>query len=204
MRCLVPCVVVTIGLACCGPSAPPPVTSGPPAVSANPTCKTELIALPPAFAPSLPKGKELLWFAPGMFDASAPDYFTYRFRLDFEDAQSWSRETLAQLLHIYYAGLMEAVATSNGRAHAPSNTRVFIAQPDVPNTTRCTDADCAPSEELWKAKIQTTDEFVTHEALELELEIETTSNRLTARARPVGAHTAWAMPCTMVEPEHDQ
>lgn len=68
--------------------------------------KKEVIALPPDFAPDLSwKGKECLRFAPGMFKAEAPDFFSYTFSLVLE-------EPIAQLegdLMVYYVGLAKAV-----------------------------------------------------------------------------------------------
>jgi hypothetical protein len=70
----------------------------------------ETIALPPAFAPDMKwKGTEELRFAPGMFKADAPDFFSYALLFwlpgDAEvDAKTMERELLA-----YYRGLAAAV-----------------------------------------------------------------------------------------------
>lgn len=73
----------------------------------------ETIPLPPAFAPDMKwKGSEELRFAPGMFKADAPDFFSYAllFRLPADseiDVKAMEREMLA-----YYRGLAGAVLKS--------------------------------------------------------------------------------------------
>ena len=120
-----------LGVLACKPEAEPPVTPNlaaapepetepePPAEPETaPTCaeapgwRYERIELPPEFAPTLPAGVETLWFAPGMFDPAAPDYFTYAFSLDWMDEQAPKPTTLEGWLTEYFVGLMSAVAGS--------------------------------------------------------------------------------------------
>jgi hypothetical protein len=78
--------------------------------------RKESFTLPPDFAPDMKwKGSEELRFAPGMFKASAPDFFSYAmlFRLPEDakiDAKTLERELLA-----YYRGLCSAVSKSKKR-----------------------------------------------------------------------------------------
>lgn len=95
------------------PARPPP-----PTCDALPGWRYERIDLPPEFAPKLPPGVEVLWFAPGMFEAAAPDYFTYAFSVTWEGDAIAGREALEGWLHGYYDGLMTAVAGASDRKPA--------------------------------------------------------------------------------------
>ncbi len=73
------------------------------------TWGTELIPLPPGFAPTLPSGDEILLFAPGMFEAGAPDYWSYAFLVRLDEPLAGAAE-LDAFLEAYYDGLIAAVA----------------------------------------------------------------------------------------------
>jgi hypothetical protein len=82
----------------------------------------ETIALPPAFAPDMKwKGAEELRFAPGMFKADAPNFFSYAMLFWLPeaaiDARTMERELLA-----YYRGLAAAVLKDKKRE---VNTKAF-------------------------------------------------------------------------------
>ena len=70
----------------------------------------ERIALPPkGFAPDLGlKGIEEILFAPGMFKADQPDFFTYVFLFAVEVKPVLTSEVLQKELFTYYAGLSKA------------------------------------------------------------------------------------------------
>ena len=68
---------------CFGSFQPLPIAAA--SCAQAPGWRYERIELPPAFAPTLPPGVETLWFAPGMFDPAAADYFTYVFSLDWNE-----------------------------------------------------------------------------------------------------------------------
>tara|TARA_B100001939_G_scaffold264858_1_gene232106 strand:+ start:302 stop:937 length:636 start_codon:yes stop_codon:yes gene_type:complete len=70
----------------------------------------ERIALPPkGFAPDLGlKGVEEILFAPGMFKADQPDFFTYVFLFAVEAKPVLTTEVLQKELLTYYAGLSKA------------------------------------------------------------------------------------------------
>ena len=70
----------------------------------------ERIALPPkGFAPDLGlKGVEEILFAPGMFKADQPDFFTYVFLFAVEAKPVLTAEVLQKELLTYYVGLSKA------------------------------------------------------------------------------------------------
>jgi len=74
----------------------------------------ESIDLPPKdFAPDMKwKGKEEIRFAPGMFKADAPDFFSYAFLFWLPDGQKIDSKTMEQELLTYYRGLSKAVLAS--------------------------------------------------------------------------------------------
>ena len=102
----------------------PPAEDAEVDAAATPTCEAlpgwryERIELPPEFAPTLPAGVEVLWFAPGMFRPDAADYFTYAFSVTWHDDSPNGHDTLRGWLHTYYDGLMTAVAGGADRAPA--------------------------------------------------------------------------------------
>jgi len=70
----------------------------------------ETIALPPAFAPDMKwKGTEELRFAPSMFKAEAPDFFSYALLFWLPDDAEIDAKTMERELLAYYRGLAEAV-----------------------------------------------------------------------------------------------
>ena len=73
----------------------------------------ETIALPPAFAPDMKwKGTEELRFAPGMFRADAPDFFSYALLFWLPDDTEISAKVMERELLAYYRGLAAAVLKS--------------------------------------------------------------------------------------------
>lgn len=145
-----------VASAACGATHPEPS----PEPIALEAWRAERIELPPAFAPGLPTGEELLLFAPGMFDADSPEYWSYVFvvRVDepvFEGAR------LGAFLEDYYDGLVSAVAADAGErgAHVP----------DDPARVQLTRGD----EGRYRAVIDLIDAFVTMEPVTLHLRIDT-------------------------------
>jgi hypothetical protein len=76
----------------------------------NPKWFGERIALPPkGFAPDLGlKGIEEILFAPGMFKADQPDFFSYVFLFALEAKPKLDAEVLKKELFTYYSGLSKA------------------------------------------------------------------------------------------------
>ncbi len=75
--------------------------------------KTETIPFPLSFAPKLSyTGFEELRFAPGMFKAEAPDYFSYSFIWSVEENLPLDPKQLTDDLLVYFEGLGQAVLKS--------------------------------------------------------------------------------------------
>ena len=74
--------------------------------SAPPGWRTETIALPPDFAPTMSwSGVEVLKFSPDMFKPEARDFFSYVFLLKLDSGEpNWETELMK-----YYRGLAKAV-----------------------------------------------------------------------------------------------
>lgn len=68
----------------------------------------------------MPAGDEVLWFAPGMFDPQAADYFTYAFSITWSDTAAMDRPRLTEVLWAYYDGLMHAVAGESDASLEPT------------------------------------------------------------------------------------
>ena len=145
---------------------PAPASAEPesPRCEALPDWRYEQIALPPGFAPELPAGVEVLWFAPGMFQPDASDYFTYAFSLDLEAGLPEAGE-LESLLTQYYRGLMKAVASD----HPPKH-----------------EAQVSLAADGQSATIEMSDEFTGGGDVTLHLRMSTTGSclRVLATAQP--------------------
>ena len=96
-----------------------------------PGWRYERIELPPAFAPTMARGREELFFAPGMFKPKAPSYFSYVFSLVFEQARTFDAASMRALLNTYYRGLMSAVAKGKKLSLDPStiDSKVIATRP---------------------------------------------------------------------------
>ncbi len=82
---------------------------------------TETIPFPLEFAPELPyEGLEELRFAPGMFDASAADFWTYSFVWWVAEDDPVDTSSLDRHLEAYYRGLAVAAAPMRG-VELPTN-----------------------------------------------------------------------------------
>ncbi|MTI31616.1 hypothetical protein [Xanthovirga aplysinae] len=76
----------------------------------------EHIDFPLDFAPNISyEGFEELRFAPGMFDPSSEDYFTYAFVLALKNQNRISKKEIIDFLHAYYKGLSRSVAKSKNQ-----------------------------------------------------------------------------------------
>lgn len=120
--------------------------------------RSERIELPPAFAPELPGGEELLLFAPGMFDAQAEDYWSYAFvmRIDEEEIDA---ARLTELLELYYDGLLQAVARSS------SDTANYVDDPAQVKVEHVSPGS-------FEANIHLIDSFVTFQPIDVRLLVE--------------------------------
>ena len=119
---------------------------------------SERIALPPAFAPGMPAGDELLLFAPGMFDAEAEDYWSYVFVMRLEQGDMRS-DQLAEVFEQYYDGLIAAVGKERGIEGDPASVMLL----------KRGDGD-------YVANVSLIDAFVTMERIELRAVIRADSS----------------------------
>jgi len=141
-----------------------------PRCDALPEWRYETFLLPPEFAPTLPEGTEVLWFAPGMFEPDAADYFTYAFSMDMK-APLADAAAIESLLREYYRGLMRAVAA--GR-----------------DTTPARDVTVSMADDGQTATIEMSDEFTGGGAVTVHLRLSWAEGepgrclRILASARP--------------------
>lgn len=118
-------ILVTLLAACGAPSSAPvaPATA-PTAWRAPAGWKTEVIPFPLGFAPTVAHtGVEELRFPPGMFDPTAPGYWSYAFVWRTTDAAVLDAPALGAELTAYFAGLVAAVDTQ-GQVTAREQIRV--------------------------------------------------------------------------------
>lgn len=87
----------------------------------------ERITLPFDFAPEMPyTGFEELRFAPGMFDRSSENYFTYLFIASIKNEKKFSKRAIKNFLTQYYQGLSKAVAGENKEKLDFSNITISV------------------------------------------------------------------------------
>lgn len=117
---------------------------------------SEIIELPPDFAPNLPKGVEELRFAPGMFDAQAEDYWSYVFVLRLEEEVGGLSEVQSLLDH-YYVGLITTVARSRDLTLNQPAATVEVS---------------TFGDQQYRAKVDLVDAFVTGQPITIHMNIE--------------------------------
>jgi len=90
---------------------------------------TEEFALPPSFAPSITyKGTEILRFAPGWADSTAPGYWTYLFAWQVEGTISTNPDSLKRQLMAYYNGLYVANKKQPPAGYGPAFTQARVTE----------------------------------------------------------------------------
>jgi hypothetical protein len=105
--------------------------SGAPAWQAPAGWKSEVIPFPLDFAPALAhRGVEELRFAPGMFDPSAPGYFSYAFAWRLQDSAQLTADQLGDELTAYFRGLLVAVDGDKNRIVDPTLIELGAASHD--------------------------------------------------------------------------
>jgi hypothetical protein len=117
--------------------------------------RSERIVLPPEFAPSMPPGEEILLFAPGMFEATADDFWSYAFLMQIEET-GLNVQRLTQIFEAYYDGLL--VAVGEGRAEIGDDPASVHINSIGPNE--------------YTATIRLIDAFVTDKPVDLNLRIQ--------------------------------
>lgn len=127
--------------------------------------RTERIEFPPPFAKDLDyKGFEDLRFAPGMFKAEAPDYFSYALLFWIDGTMSFEPKSIEKELLKYYKGLCGAVGKSRKLDLDLSKITVQVKKLDAKGKLGGEDAD------RFEATIDMVDAFVTGKPLTLHLE----------------------------------
>ncbi len=116
--------------------------------------RPETIALPQDWAPDLPKGTEVLRFAPGMFQEGAEDYWTYAFRVDLAEELD-GEAGIANFLELYYDGLLGMVGTGRGYDMGDDPAQVHVGQ---------------PKNGVYPIRIELIDGFVTGKPLTLHMD----------------------------------
>lgn len=120
----------------------------------------ETFDLPPGFAPSLPKGKETLRFAPGWRTPGDHDFWSYAFVMWIDEPAPNARR-LDALLETYYNGLLNMFAEGEKK-----DIRSTPAQVDVKRI----------SEGKFEAKMRAIDAFSTFKPVEINFKIECISS----------------------------
>ena len=83
----------------------------------------EKMPIPPGFAPDVKvNGMEEVRFAPGVFDNTSPNYFTYVLVLAAEGSPDLSAAGIRDFLEKYYRGL--SVAVGRGRGMSPDSSQM--------------------------------------------------------------------------------
>lgn len=78
--------------------------------------KSETIKLPPGFAPKMSfKGTEHVRFAPGMFKANSPSFFSYVFAFELNKGTRLDQAILKKELLTYYRGLARVVLRDDAK-----------------------------------------------------------------------------------------
>jgi hypothetical protein len=128
----------------------------------------ETFSLPPSFAPDMNwKGSEELRFAPGMFKANAPDFFSYAMLFWLPDDAEIDAKTMERELLAYYRGLAAAVLKGKKQ---DVDTKVFGL-----NITATKPPDRRPGGEAvagYVGELKWTEPFATGMPQTLRLEIQ--------------------------------
>ena len=134
-----------------------------------PTWRGERIALPPGFAPDLGwSGVEEIRFAPGMFEAEAPDFFSYVLVFHLAPGSEVSEAGLKRELLVYYRGLAKAVMAGKEKTVDPSGFTVTLTKAESPTLAA---PDAAPKAEGWTGTLDWIEPFATEKTQKLHLEV---------------------------------
>ena len=138
--------------------------------------RPEQLTLPPSWAPNMASGKEDVRFAPGMFVEGAEDYWSYVFRIDFDEEQSGS-EAVKDFLEQYYDGLLGLVGRGRGLDMGDDPAQVQIE---------------SASEQKLEVKVDLIDAFVTGKPLVLFLDWRSEGKTVHVTASPQPrSHEIW-------------
>lgn len=159
-------LLLSIAVLMAGPLSAEPVfhfETGPPAWSG------ERITLPPGFAPDLGwTGVEEIRFAPGMFEAEAPDFFSYILVFHLAAESDVSEAGLKRELLVYYRGLAKAVMAGKEKTVDATGFAISLTKAEG---TAVAPPDAAPKAEGWTGTLDWVEPFATEKPQKLHLEV---------------------------------
>ena len=122
--------------------------------------RTETIVMPPEFAKDMSyEGLEELRFAPGMFEPTEPDFWSYVFVWWVPHGSDLSEGVIGENLYLYFEGLAYAVA--HAEEFDPKNPQFAV--------------DLQPREEGgFEGTVQAYDAFATRESVFLNVTVDVT------------------------------
>lgn len=134
-----------------------------------PAWRGERITLPPGFSPDLGwNGIEEIRFAPGMFEAEAPDFFSYILVFHLAPDSDVSEAGLKRELLVYYRGLANAVMAGKEKTVDPTGFAITLTKADG---TALAAPDAAPKAEGWTGTLDWIEPFATEKPQKLHLEV---------------------------------
>ena len=134
-----------------------------------PPWRGERIALPPSFARDLGwTGVEEIRFAPGMFEAGTPDFFSYILVFHLAPDSDVSEAGLKRELLVYYRGLAAAVMAGKEKSVETKDFAITLTKTDG---TTPTAPDAAPKAEGWTGPLDWFEPFATEKKQRLHLEV---------------------------------
>jgi hypothetical protein len=134
----------------------------------TPEWKGERLELPPGFAPDLGwTGVEHIRFAPGMFEAEAPDFFSYVIVFLLEPGSDISEAALERETLVYYRGLSQAVMAGKQQSVDTSKFTVTLAASDDKSGAPAV----APTATAWTGTLDWVEPFATQQPQKLFLEL---------------------------------
>lgn len=142
----------------------------------------ETIELPPSFAPDMPSGVEELRFPPGWRDPDSDNFWSYAIVLRIDEPAPTSKR-LAELIDIYYTGLMSVFGVGHNPGSPPNEVEVSLEQ---------------GTDHHHRGTMQLVDGFATFKPILINLKASIradsdTSSTIEFRASPQpDAHAIWA------------
>jgi hypothetical protein len=134
----------------------------------TPEWKGERLDLPPGFAPDLGwTGVEHIRFAPGMFEAAAPDFFSYVIVFLLEPGSDVTEAALKRETLVYYRGLSKAVMAGKQQSVDTSGFTVTL----VPSDDKSGAPTATPTATAWTGTLEWVEPFATQQPQKLFLEL---------------------------------
>lgn len=134
-----------------------------------PAWRGERIDLPPGFARDLGwTGVEEIRFAPGMFEAGAPDFFSYILVFHLAPESDVSEAGLKRELLVYYRGLAASVMAGKEKKVETKDFAITLTKADVATLAA---PDAAPKAEGWTGTLDWIEPFATEKPQRLHFEV---------------------------------